>query len=280
MEMLASGTIEQAANAILAGWRRSGLGPAPLPAGLRPKNVGDAYGIQQTVSRELGPVGGWRICAAQPVARLAAAPLPLAMFQPEPALIAPSGAGTLRVLPALAVELRRSLPAYDAPFGESEIIGAIGSTRPIALVLDPRASPPGSPPGSAAQRPDPLTAIAGACGPTTVIYGRGVPGLPQAGSVMLSVTSMGPARLIGRLRSATEIGPVAIGDWIAPLQWLANFGAGFPGGLMVTQGGLTVRQFVVMALPADAIPIAPGVSIAISFGAFGKVALRARRVKP
>ncbi|MGH7066518.1 MAG: hypothetical protein ACREFO_10770 [Acetobacteraceae bacterium] len=276
MEILASGTIEQAASAILAGWRQSDLGSAPLPAGLRPKNVGDAYGIQQAVSRELGPVGGWRICAAEPVARLAAAPLPLAMFQPEPALLAPSGTGTLRVLPALALELGRSLPAYDAPFGEGEIIGAIGSTRPVALVLDPG----GRQPASEAQPPDPLTAIAGSCGHSAVIYGRGVPGLPQVRSVALSVTSIGPARLIGRRRSTSEIGPVAIGDFIAPLQWLANFGAGFPGGLMVTQGGLTVRQMVVMALTANAIPIAPGASIEISFGELGKITLRIRRVKP
>lgn len=251
--------IEQAAEAVLLGGR--------LPDALRPRNLPEAYGIQQAASRALGPVGGWRICSAEPEARLAAASLPVAMFRPEPALLAPIGQGKLCVRPALALELGRSLPEYDTPFSESEVVGAVGSTRPAVLVID----------SSCDEGPDddPLAAIAGSCGRASVIYGRAiVPGLPQAGTVTLSIANMA-----GRRRTDTETRPIAIGNLIGPLQWLANFGTGFSGGLMVTQGGLMVRQMVVIPLRTDAIPIAPGASLEIRFGDLGKVALRTAEAK-
>ncbi len=249
-----SGMIEQAAEAVLAGGR--------LPAELRPRSLPEAYGIQYAVSRELGPVGGWRICRAEPGARLAAAPVPIAMFQPEPALLAPSGHGTLCVRPALALELGRSLPEYDAPFSESEVAKAIGNTRPAVLVLDSSGSE------------DPLTAIAEFCGCATVIYGRAaVAGLPQAPGITLSVARLGQRGLIGRRRTDTETRTTAIGDLIAPLQWLANFGTGFSGGLMV-------RQMVLMPLRTDAVPIAAGASVEIGFGDLGKITIVVRKAKP
>ncbi|MGH7102083.1 MAG: hypothetical protein ACREFJ_06760 [Acetobacteraceae bacterium] len=259
-----SGTIERAAETILARWHGPESGSKPLPAELRPRSLPEAYGIQQAVSRELGPVGGWRICRAEPEVRLAAAPLPIAMFQPEPALLAVADHETLRALPALALELGRSLPEYDTPFSESEVVGAIGSTRPAVLVLDPSCNED--------RHDDPLAAIAEFCGRASVIYGRAaVAGLPQARNITLT---------IGRRRSDTETRAVAIGDLIGPLQWLANFGTGFSGGLMVTQGGLTVRQMVVLPLRTDAIPIAPGVAVEIRFGDLGKVALHTAGAKP
>ncbi|MGH7160366.1 MAG: hypothetical protein ACREFS_09845 [Acetobacteraceae bacterium] len=257
--------IEQAAEAVLVGGR--------LPDMLRPRSLPEAYGIQYAVSRELGPVGGWRICRAEPGARLAAAPVPIAMFQPEPALLAPSGGGKLCVRPALALELGRSLPEYDAPFSESEVAEAIGNTRPAVLVLDSS--------GNEDQHDDPLAAIAEFCGRATVIYGRAaVAGLPQARTLTLSITNMGAACVFGGRRTDTETRSIAIGDLVGPLQWLANFGTGFSGGLMVTQGGLMVRQMVLMPLRTEAIPIAPGASVEIGFGDLGKVTLRVRKAKP
>ncbi len=258
MATAVSDMIGQAAARILERCRGS-EGHAGLPQGLRPKNLPEAYGIQQMVSREQGAIGGWQICAAEPEAGLASAPLPLAAVRPQPARIRMAGNQRMRLRPALAFRVGRSLPEYEAPFGEWELAAAIESTHPAVLVFGSSVD------GGAGN--DPLTAIAESCGTAGLIYGQARPGLPDPRVTELAITHC----FGDRRERAFRTSPV--GNFLAPLTWLANFGASWSGGLMV-------GQMVALALIADEFPIAAGGLDKYVIGDFGKIHIRAERAEP
>lgn len=249
--------IDQAADVILSRWQRGGE-PGSLPEALRPKNLPQAYGIQQAVSRELGAIGGWRICAAEPEVGLASAPLPLAALHPEPTRLPIAGKGPLKLRPALAFRVGLSLPEYEAPFTAEHVAAAIESTHPAILVFHSRPDENRS--------TDALTAIAESCGTAGVVYGQATPGLPDAGMVELRQVDWQDWKRSRVLRTAP------IGNFVARLTWLANFGANWSGGLMV-------GQMIAFALPSDEIELRPGAWTKLVVGAFGKVELRAERAE-
>ncbi len=248
-------TIGQAAALILERCRGA-EGHARLPPALRPKNLPEAYGIQQMVSREQGAIGGWQICAAEPQAGLASAPLPLAAVRPEPARIRVAGNHQMLLRPALAFRVGRSLPEYEAPFGEWELAAAIESTHPAVLVFGSSVD------GSAGS--DPLTAIAESCGTAGLIYGRARPGLPDPRVKELAIIHCSGDRRERAFRTSS------VGNFLASLTWLANFGASWAGGLMV-------GQMVALALTASELPIAAGGLDTFVIGDFGKIDIRAWR---
>ena len=56
----------KAAELMLQGWRDPARLLPGLPEELRPRDLAEAYSIQQAVMAELGPIGGWKVGAAGP----------------------------------------------------------------------------------------------------------------------------------------------------------------------------------------------------------------------
>src|SRR5438105_2513706 len=63
-----------AATLLLAA-RRSGKGLSELPEACRPRNVAEAYAIQQAVALHLGPIAGWKTGASSPESPSSFAPI-------------------------------------------------------------------------------------------------------------------------------------------------------------------------------------------------------------
>lgn len=247
--------IEQAAAIVLERYRGP-AGQAGLPEGLRPQNLAQAYGIQQAVSREQGAIGGWQICPGEAASGLASAPLPLSSLYPEPAQLPMLGNRQFALVPCVALRIGRSLPGYDAPFGEGEIAAAVESTHPAVLVVDAEVE------GTIGN--DQLTAIAESCAAVSLVYGKGTPGLPGSAMVEVSV-----AHWSGGKRKRI-LGTIEPGNFLTRLGNLANVGA-------VWGGGLLVGQMVAFALATEKIPFEAGAWMKLVIGRFGKVEIRARQ---
>ena len=63
--------LDPVASAAVITQAREGRTPRPLdfPAGLRPRDAAEAYAVQDAVVRARGPIAGWKVGAAQPLAQ-------------------------------------------------------------------------------------------------------------------------------------------------------------------------------------------------------------------
>ena len=63
--------LDPVASAAVITQAREGRTPRPLdfPAGLRPRDTTEAYAVQDAVVRARGPIAGWKVGAAQPLAQ-------------------------------------------------------------------------------------------------------------------------------------------------------------------------------------------------------------------
>lgn len=253
MAVSAGGKIAQAADTILAAWRGPDHGPIRLLEDVRPRNLAQAYGIQEAVSGELGAIGGWQICKPPAEAELACAPLPLASIRPAPARVPKSGDATVSLSTEICFRLGRSLPDYDAPYTRDQVRAAIESCHPAVAVLRPRPIDPGL--------SDALTAIANSCGHWRLVHGKPAPDWPRlvTGPIAINV-----------LQTGVPAFPHDV-DWtedpIGLLQWLANRGARWAGGL-------TVGQWVAIGLGGGELEIRTDRPVCIIVGSLGSIDLQ------
>ena len=68
---MSSTALDPVASAAVITQAREGRTPRPLdfPAGLRPRDATEAYAVQDAVVRARGPIAGWKVGAAQPLAQ-------------------------------------------------------------------------------------------------------------------------------------------------------------------------------------------------------------------
>lgn len=192
-----------------------------MPPGAKqgPANLAQAYGIQETISAGLGAIGGWRICRAGSEVNRACAPLPLSSLRPEPARLLTGEAASVRLKAGICFRVGKSLADYDAPYTREEVLAAITSCHPSVDVLQP---PLGDFNGD-------LSSVADGCAHDQLIYGRPTPAWWEVNisQIPLSVFQGGRRTFSG------VAGPAE--DAVSLLQWLANRGARWGGGLMVSQ---------------------------------------------
>lgn len=253
MAMATSRMAGSAAERILAAWRGAAHPLPALPEMLRPGNLAHAYAIQEAVCRELGAIGGWRICVAEPAAPLACAPVPVATIHPGSIRLAAGGPDLVRVQPVLCLRIGRALPDYDAPFTHQQAIDAIEAASLGAEILEPRLD--------RTVDTDRLTAIADSCGHAALVHSGSIRGWRNTTAIDLVITTTaGRKRTIVR-RSA------GIADVVEKLQWLANYGARWGGGLQV-------GQLIVIALQTAELRIAPGMSVQLAADGLGTAEIR------
>lgn len=251
--MTASTAIGEAASLISAALQGPECRRAELPNNLKPDNLARAYAIQEAVCGELGAFGGWEICRPRSEAALACAPLPLAAIRPAPARVLRHGAEVVPLAIDVCFRLGRNLPDYDAPYTRSQVMAAIESCHPGLVVLQSS--------GRNAGLTGPLVDIAESCGHRLLILGKPAPSSPrlETGRIAVEVQQGGELIFSGDMGLAD--------DPIDRLLWLANRGARWDGGLMVS-------QWIAIRLDTKAVHIHTNQPTHVTVGALGSIDLQ------
>jgi 2-keto-4-pentenoate hydratase len=209
----------QAAASILLAARNGTLAP-PLPAELAPRTEADAYEIQRLTIAALGAIGGWKVGAAGPDAPPNCAPMPKAGLHEAPATLHGADFATRDIEAEIAFILARDLPPPSTPYSRDDIIAAIESCHPGIEVLQSRFQD--------SDNVDGLSNLA-----DLSRHGAYITGAPIAGWQHLDFATVTVTQAIGEEVKHHRGNPA--GDMIRLVQWLANTGAVWAGGLKAGQ---------------------------------------------
>ena len=228
----------EAASLMLSAWRDPSQKLNALPTILVPGDEEQAYAIQRRVSAGLGAIGGWKVGAPGPDGPCNCAPLPLTGVMPSPARM-PAPQYALRGVEAeISFRIGADLPPRQEPYGRAEIIAAISYCLPAIEVLETRFTHP--------DQLDKFTLLA-----DSLTHGAFVYGPPAADWQGIDFASETVELVVdGELIKTTTANPA--GDMIRLVQWLADTGTRWAGGLRagqyVTCGSWTGKDMV----PANA----------------------------
>ncbi len=241
----------QAAALLLAARRDPAARPATLPDALKPADRAAAYAIQQQVAAELGPIGGWKV---SPFGADGAAPmcgaLPASGIQPAPATLRPGAHAQRAVESELCARIGTDLPPRATPYTTAEIAAAIAAIHPVIEACESRYLEP--------RDVDILSLIADTQAHGGLIYG---PGRTDWQSIDLATVAC--EQIVDGTHNAGRTGHPA-GDLVAQVQWMANVGA-------VWAGGLKAGQFVTCGSWTGANRVGPTAKVVTRFSGFAPV---------
>jgi 2-keto-4-pentenoate hydratase len=127
--------IETAAS-FLVGLRAADAAPAAnLPEKLRPKTEAETVAIQLATMRLIGPIGGWKVGAADAKAEPVASPLPASGIRSSPASVVSRRRG---IEAEIGFRFGRALPPRPEPHDAESVLGAIESCHATIETLEPR----------------------------------------------------------------------------------------------------------------------------------------------
>ena len=199
-----------------------------------PPDAASAYFIQHAVMAGLGPIGGWKVGSPHPTGPFTCAPLPASHVLPSPAHAAQADCPDRGVEAEIAVRLATSLPPRDGAYTREEVIAAIASAHPTIELLQSRYHD--------VDAIDPLSNLADSLSHWGLVWGAAI---PDWQSIDLATESV--RVLIDGTETKRRTGNPA-GDMIRLVEWLANVGARWAGGLkagqFVTTGSWTAKDFV------------------------------------
>jgi 2-keto-4-pentenoate hydratase len=256
-----NGTREQqlieAANLLLDA-RREAAPITDLPEALRPANQDEADFVQDTMAAAYGPIGGWKVGAANRQATPAFAPMPKAWIAASGVQLTnlPGGrAWRYRGLEAeVAFLIGEDLPPRETPYTREEIVAAIASCHPAIEVLESGLVDP--------ETATPLTKSADLQMHGGFVYG---PAFADWRSIDFANETV-VLTVDGAVR-VERVGSNTAGDLMRLLPFLANEGAARTGGLKrgdwITTGSWTGNEQAVSAS-----------SVVARFGRLGAVSLR------
>jgi 2-keto-4-pentenoate hydratase len=233
MPIIDAAAAEAAADWLLPAWQDRTAPRPGLPPALRPEDAAQAYAIQQAVMRRLGAIGGWKVGAAGPDAPCTCAPMPQAGHHLSPVRL-PAAAWPARGVEAeIAFRMAHSLTPREAPYSRAEVLAAIDTCHPLIEVVQSRFASPAS--------EDPLSMLADFAAHGCFVLGPSVPGWRARDFAAQPVELAFGARTV-----ASRTGHPG-GDMIRMLQYLADEGARWAGGVMagqiVTTGSWTGLTF-------------------------------------
>ena len=232
----------EAADLLLSARRDPSQKLHHMPAILAPTERAHAYAIQRWVNEALGPVGGWKVGAADPQAEPTCSPMPAAGVHASPAPIY-AGPHHLRGVEAeISFRLGADLPPRDAPYGRAEVIAAISDCLPAIEVLDARFVDPDA--------VDRLSQLADGLSHGGFVYGA-----PAVNWQAIDFARESVRLLVnGQVVKTGTANPG--GDMIRLIQWLADTGARWAGGLLagqyITCGSWTGKDLVPAAAHVQA----------------------------
>ncbi len=196
---------------------RAGTPIAVLPEALRPTDQAGAYAIQHAGMAGVA-IGGWKVGAPGPVAPCLCAPMPASGIQASPARIA---GGRLRGVEAeVAFRLGADLPPRGTPYSRAEVIAALATAHPVIEVLEAAYAD--------LKAVGPLDLLADRIAHGGFVYGEGV-----AAWQGLEFAAMTVTQRIGDPEIVRTGNPA--GDMIRLVEWLANEGSVWAGGLRAGQ---------------------------------------------
>jgi 2-keto-4-pentenoate hydratase len=242
--------IAAAAEALLRA-RRDRNWIAALPEGARPADMAEVYAIQQRVAEARGPVGGWKVGAANPEAVPGAAPLNATDLRLTPEPLSAARFNVIGVEAEIAYMLGRDLLPREAPYSRAEVLDAVESLHPVIEIVDTRFI--------RLNVSDPLSHSADQGNHGALVVGpaltdwRGIDPVNQ------------PVRLLINGQVVLEhVGGNTAGDPVRMLQWLADTGAraygGLSAGMIITTGSCTGLKM-----------IEPGTRVMAEFPGLGSV---------
>ncbi len=240
--------IAQAASLLRAARATPGQTLAALPEALRPADRAASYAIQAKVAEGVA-IGGWKVGLASPT-QCMCAPMPAGGIHPSPAMFGP---GRLRGIEAeVAFRLGHDLPPRATPYRRAEIIAALATAHPVIEVLESAYTDP--------DLVDPLSNLADSVVHGGFVYGPGLADWQGLAFPAITVTQTIDDSQMQRTGNPA-------GDMIRLVEWLANEGS-------VWAGGLKAGQFVTCGSWTGKTLAPPAAHATVSFPGLGEAELR------
>jgi 2-keto-4-pentenoate hydratase len=243
-------TQAHAAALLLAARRDPAARLTALPEALRPASSADAYAIQAAAAEGVA-IGGWKVGSPGPDQPCNCAPMPAAGIRPSPATL---GAGLLRGVEAeVAFRIGHDLPPRATPYSRAEVLAAMATAHPVIEILE-------------SAYLDPFKVDADSRLADSIVHGGFVFGPGRADWHELDFPTVTVTQTIGDDAPMVRTGNPA-GDMVRLVEWLANVGSRWAGGLQagqfVTCGSWTGMTFA-----------PPGVAVRVAFPGLGEASLR------
>ena len=217
-----------------------------LPEALRPADAAGAYAIQRAIAASLGPIGGWKVGATGPDAPVNCAPMPASGIAPSPGALGPGG---MAVEAEVAFRVGHDLPPRAAPYSRDEIIAALGAAHPAIEWLESRYADPAT--------MDRWSQLADSLMHGGFVWGAGVADWHAMAFETMTVTQDVASAVLERTGNPA-------GDMIRLVQWLADEGA-------VWAGGLRAGQFVTCGSWTGKTAARAGQRVLVRFAGLGEV---------
>jgi 2-keto-4-pentenoate hydratase len=221
-----------------------------LPEAFRPQTLREAIAVQMATMAVLGPIGGWKVGAANATAEPSASPLALSGIRKSPATIQ---ARTRIAECEIGFRFAKALPPRPTPYTADEVLAAIGTCQATIEAVDPRFTDPG--------KLDQLTILAD-CG----MHGGLVVGEPIADWLPDMFAGLHVVSTVNGALQREAVGSNPGGsDLMRLLVWLAN------SEVVRAAGGLTAGVVVTTGSWTGADPLPPGAHVVGKFDGFPPV---------
>lgn len=223
---------------------------APLPEGLSPRSLEDAYAIQDAYvalrAHRLGAIAGYKIAlSSKEMQRFVGVDAPQAgvllesTLHASPARVRAADYVRLIVEFEIAVQLAVDLPAADAPFSRSRIAGAIRAVMPAIELADDRNADY----RELAKHPLELIADNG--------WSEGaVLGAPVTDCKRLDLAALRGVATINGEKVGEGVGAAALGHPLDAVAWVANHLASHGRGLVFRDVVITGSMITSKAVKA------------------------------
>jgi 2-keto-4-pentenoate hydratase len=194
-----------------------------LPEPFRPRSLQDAIRVQMATMAILGPIGGWKVGAANATAEPSASPLALSGIRQSPGFVRTR---TRIAECEIGFGFAKALPPRGTPYTDAEVMDAIGSCRATIEAVDPRFTNHGG--------LDPLTILADCGMHGGLVVGEPIadwrPEMFEALKVVSTVNGVLQREAVGSNPGGTDL--------MRLLVWLAN------SEVVRAAGGLTAGAYV------------------------------------
>lgn len=204
-----------------------------FPEALRPADRADAYAIQRLVAASFGGIGGWKVGPFGGTTEPACSPLPAAVVVASPARFVSTHRQNF-IEAEISFTIGRDLPPRAEPYAREEIVAALATAHPTIELVQSRFDD--------IEAAQPLSILADNQSHFALVVG---PGRKDWHGLDFDAETV-EQYVDHRLNQIHRGNPA--GDMIRLVQWLANTGSVWAGGLkkgqVVTCGSWTGKSLV------------------------------------
>lgn len=237
--------------AMLLAARRDMANRVPPPSdALKPKTIAEALAVQHEIAKTFR-IGGWKVGA--PGGTRMCGALPEATIQPSGVVLAPASHPLRIVESEVAFRLGADLPPRATPYSREDVVAALATMHPVIEICESRYVEPND--------VDLLCQLADTQSHGGLAYGPG-----RADWHGIDLAQEQCRQLVNGDLNAERVG-YPFGDILAMVEWLANAGS-------VWAGGLKAGQFVTCGSWSGANRVPPGAEVRAQFASLGEAVIR------